>query len=59
MDLHTIAGTLRSAGARLALTTGFYKHLAPLEPELAFVAGFVDTVWSGNYYSAEPTSTFA
>jgi len=25
--------TLRSAGARVVLTIGFYKHLAPLEPE--------------------------
>lgn len=26
--------TLRSAGARVVLTTGFYKHLAPQEPVL-------------------------
>jgi hypothetical protein len=25
--------TLRSAGARVVLIIGFYKHLAPLEPE--------------------------
>jgi hypothetical protein len=30
--------TLRSAGARVALTTGFYKHSAPLEPEHYSVA---------------------
>jgi hypothetical protein len=30
--------TLRSAGARVVLITGFYKHLAPLEPERCLVA---------------------
>jgi len=30
--------TLRSAGARVVLTTGFYKHLAPLEPEHYLIA---------------------
>jgi hypothetical protein len=30
--------TLRSAGARVLITAGFYKHLAPLEPEHYAVA---------------------
>jgi hypothetical protein len=29
---------LRSAGARVVLTTGFYKHSAPLEPAHYLVA---------------------
>jgi len=39
-DLLTIAGTLRSAGARVVLITGFYKHSAPLEPEHYLVAAW-------------------
>jgi hypothetical protein len=30
--------TLRSAGARVMLTIGFYKHSAPLEPDHNLVA---------------------
>jgi hypothetical protein len=37
-DSPTIAGTLRSAGARVVAPTGSYKHLAPLEPEPYLVA---------------------
>jgi hypothetical protein len=35
---HPLSETLRSAGARVVLTTGLYKHSAPLEPEPYLVA---------------------
>ena len=33
----TLPETSRSAGARVVLTAGFYKHLAPLEPETTWL----------------------
>ena len=41
--------TLRSAGARVVPLTGFYKHLAPLEPERCLVAALSRAAQSADF----------